>query len=45
MDIYKLDILGVSEIRWNGSGQIITTNGKMLLYSGMLSEEDPMFEG
>jgi hypothetical protein len=45
MDIYKLDILEVSEVRWNGSGQIITTNGKMLLYSGMLSEEDPHVQG
>jgi hypothetical protein len=38
---YKLDILGVSEVRWNGSGQIMTTDGKMFLYSGMLNEEDP----
>jgi hypothetical protein len=35
MDRYKLDILGVSEVRWNGSGQIMTTDGKMFLYSGM----------
>jgi hypothetical protein len=40
MDRYKLDILGVSEVRWNGSGQM-TTYGKMFLYSGMLNEEDP----
>jgi hypothetical protein len=45
MDRYKLDILGVSEVRWNGSGQTMTTDGKMFLYSGMLNEEDPMFEG
>jgi hypothetical protein len=45
MDRYKLDILGVSEVRWNGSGQIITINSKMLLYSGMLSEEDAHVQG
>jgi hypothetical protein len=26
MDRYKLDILGVSEVRWNRSGQIMTTD-------------------
>jgi hypothetical protein len=41
MDRYKLDILGASKVRWNGSGQIMTTVGKMFLYSGMLNEEDP----
>jgi hypothetical protein len=41
MDRYKLDSLGVSDVRWNGSGQIMTTDGKMFLYSGMLNEEDP----
>jgi hypothetical protein len=46
MDRYKLDILAVSEVRWKGSEQIMTTYGKMFLYSGMLNEEDPpMFEG
>jgi hypothetical protein len=40
MDRYELDILGVSEVRWNGSGRM-KTYGKMFLYSGMLNEEDP----
>jgi hypothetical protein len=40
MDRYKLDTLGVSEVRWNG-----TTDGKMFVYTGTLNEEDPMFEG
>jgi hypothetical protein len=40
MDRYKMDTLGISEVRWNG-----TTNGKMFVYSGTLNEEDPMFEG
>jgi hypothetical protein len=35
----------VSEVRWNGSGQIMTTDGKMFLYSGMLNEEDPHVRG
>jgi hypothetical protein len=41
MDRYKLDMLGVCEVRWNGTGQIITTNCKMSVYSGILHEEDP----
>jgi hypothetical protein len=45
MDRYKLDILGISEVRWNGSGQIMTTNVKMFLYSGMLNEEDTHVRG
>jgi hypothetical protein len=45
MDSYKLDILGVSEVRWNGSRQIITTYSKMFLYSGLLNEEDPHVRG
>lgn len=30
----KLDILGVSEVRWKGSGQLSTTQGYTLYYSG-----------
>jgi hypothetical protein len=45
MDRYKLDILRVSEVRWNGSRQIMTTNGKMFLYSDMLNEEDSYVRG
>jgi hypothetical protein len=40
-----MDRYGVSEVRWNGSGQIMTTDGKMFLYSGMLNEEDPHVRG
>jgi hypothetical protein len=31
---YKLDLLGLSETRWNGSGEITTASGELLLYSG-----------
>jgi hypothetical protein len=34
MENYKLDILGVSECRWTGSGKITTSNGSIMLYSG-----------
>jgi hypothetical protein len=29
---YKPDILGVSEVRWNGSGQITTTDDRMFTH-------------
>ena len=32
MDNYKLDILGVSEVRWTGNGKIVNDN-KTILYS------------
>ena len=31
---YKLDILGVSESRWTGSGRLTTSTGETVLYSG-----------
>jgi len=31
---YKLDLLGLSETRWNGSGEFTTASGELLLYSG-----------
>ena len=36
---YKLDLLGLSETRWNGSGEFITALGELLLYSGHANEE------
>lgn len=32
-DDYRLDILGIAEVRWTGSGQI-TSDGKTFVYSG-----------
>jgi exonuclease III len=40
MEIYNLDLLGLSEVGWNGSGQYRTPNGNILLYSGMPNEND-----
>ena len=34
MTRYRLDILGVSESRWIGSGRQVTQNGSVILYSG-----------
>ena len=35
---YRLDILGLSEMRWAGFGELKTSTGEYILYSG--SEED-----
>ena len=35
MGDYKLAVMGVSEVRWNGSGKTETTNGNIFVYSGM----------
>ena len=32
-DVYRMDILGISEMRWTGSGQFVN-NGKLVVYSG-----------
>jgi len=32
---YKLDIMGVSEIRWTENGEIKTQNGNFLIFSGV----------
>ena len=34
MERYCLDILGVSECRWTGSGRITNSNGSVTIYSG-----------
>ena len=36
---YKLDLLGLSETRWNGGGEFITASGEQLPYSGHANEE------
>ena len=33
MGEYKLAVMGVSEVRWNGSGKTETTNGNVFVYS------------
>jgi hypothetical protein len=39
MTNYKLDLLGLSETRWSGSGEITTATGELLLYSGRSDDE------
>jgi hypothetical protein len=39
MTNYKLDLLGLSEMRWRGSGELVTVTGELLLYSGRSAEE------
>jgi hypothetical protein len=34
-DNYKLDIMGMSQIRWKDSGEIKTQNGNFLIFSGV----------
>jgi exonuclease III len=36
---YKLDLLGLSETRWHGSGELTTATGELLIYSGRTGEE------
>jgi len=32
MGEYKLTVMGVSEVRWNGSGKTETKNGNVFVY-------------
>ena len=34
MKRYRLDILGIGECRWTGSGRLTTSDGSLILYSG-----------
>lgn len=40
MERYQIDILGVSETRWKGSGEITTIDKHCFLYSGLKGEDD-----
>lgn len=40
MNQYKLDILGLSEVRWNGFGDITAQTGESFIYSGMPNLDD-----
>jgi hypothetical protein len=37
--------LGVSEVRWNGSGRTETTNGNIFVYLGMSNADDDHIRG
>jgi hypothetical protein len=39
MTNYKLDLLGLSDRRWSGSGELISATGELFLYSGRSDEE------
>jgi hypothetical protein len=45
MNNFKLVLLGVSEVRWNGAGSTATTNGNLFIYSGMPAENEPHIRG
>ena len=45
MGEYKLAVLGVSEVRWNGSGRTETTNGNVFVYLGMPNADDDHITG
>ena len=38
---YRLDILGISESRWTGSGQRSLATGERMLFSGHEEEDAP----
>uniref|UniRef100_A0A336M488 CSON002588 protein n=1 Tax=Culicoides sonorensis TaxID=179676 RepID=A0A336M488_CULSO len=40
MERYGLNFMGMSEVRWNQCGQMVTTNGHLMLWSGMPNEND-----
>jgi hypothetical protein len=42
MENYKLDILGMSEVRWDSFGETATQNGFTFLYSGHNADEGPV---
>lgn len=39
MENYKVDILGVTEVRWNDFGETRTNGGKTFLHSGQVGED------
>ncbi len=45
MDDAKVDVLGLSEVRWNQSGEVPTNDGKKLIYPGMPEVNDDHIYG
>jgi len=45
MGEYKFALMGVSEVRWNGSGRTETTNGNIFVYLGMPNVDDDHIRG
>jgi hypothetical protein len=40
MGEYKLAVLGVSEVRWNGNGRTETADGNVFVYGGVPNADD-----
>lgn len=40
LESYKLAFMGMSEVRWNQCGRLVTTKGHVMLWSGMPNEND-----
>lgn len=40
MDIYNIEIPGLSEVRWNTSGMTILSSGHTIVYSGNPNKDD-----
>jgi len=45
MEEYKLAVMSVSDVRWNGSGRTETTNGNVFVYSWMPNADDDQIRG
>jgi hypothetical protein len=45
MGEYKLAVMGVSEVRWNGSGRTETTNGNVFFFFLMPNADDDHIRG
>jgi hypothetical protein len=45
MEIYDLDILGLSETRWVSHGRLVLNTGQTLIYSGLPNENDDHRDG
>jgi hypothetical protein len=45
MDRYNIEILGLSEVRWNTSGMTTISTGHTIIYSGNPNKGDPHEKG
>ena len=45
MDRYKIEILGLSEVRWNSSGLTSINSSHTIVYSGNTNLDDPQEKG
>ena len=42
---YNIAILGITESRWTGTGQLRLQTGELVLYSGLVTDNAPHQEG